>query len=182
MARKYGTTAPTTPRAALGPGAIRLVANGLRQFGLSFFAAFPERGFREYGLGTLRGAVRDSPPPIGTPLSKSARMPSTTPTTPAIWRTLGEATRWALRKPNKFNTSTTIATRLVLHCQKPQWLSDTAINVNGTTIPLSWSQPLNWLGGVPNGRGAEVNFWRTLTADRTITLDGSKTLGTLLVR
>lgn len=69
--------------------------------------------------------------------------------------------------------------RLVLHSQKPQWLSDSAINVNGTTIPLSWSQPLNWLGGVPNATGAQVNFWRTLTANRTITLDGTKTVGTM---
>jgi autotransporter-associated beta strand protein len=70
-------------------------------------------------------------------------------------------------------------TRRVLHSQKPQWLSDSSINVNGTTIPLSWSQELNWLGGVPNAVGAEVNFWRTLTASRTITLDGSKTVGIL---
>jgi autotransporter-associated beta strand protein len=69
--------------------------------------------------------------------------------------------------------------RRVLASQKPQWLSDTAINVNGTVIPLSWSQPLNWLGGVPNALGAEVNFWRTNTASRTITLDGNKTVGTL---
>ena len=70
-------------------------------------------------------------------------------------------------------------TRRVLHSQKPQWLSDSAINVSGTTIPLSWSEQLNWLGGVPNAAGAEVNFWRTLTANRTITLDGSKTVGTM---
>lgn len=71
-------------------------------------------------------------------------------------------------------------TRRVLPGQKPQWLSDSAINVNGTTIPLSWSEQLNWLGGVPNAAAAEVNFWRTLTANRTITLDGSKTAGKLL--
>jgi autotransporter-associated beta strand protein len=69
--------------------------------------------------------------------------------------------------------------RLVLPSQKPQWLSDSAINVNGTNIPLSWNQPLNWLGGVPNSTGAEANFWRTNTANRTITLDGSKTVGKL---
>src|SRR4051812_41288487 len=67
--------------------------------------------------------------------------------------------------------------RRVLHSQKQQWLSDGPINVNGTTIPLSWSEQLNWLGGVPNAPGAEVNFWRTLTASRTVTLDGSKTVG-----
>src|SRR4051812_5623863 len=71
-------------------------------------------------------------------------------------------------------------TRRVLHSQKPQWLSDSAINVNGAVHPLSWSDQLNWLGGVPNAAGAEVNFWRTLTANRTITLDGAKTLGKLL--
>jgi autotransporter-associated beta strand protein len=69
--------------------------------------------------------------------------------------------------------------RRVLASQKPQWLSDAAINVNGTVIPLSWNQPLNWLGDVPNATGAEVNFWRTLSSDRTITLDGDKTIGTL---
>ena len=69
--------------------------------------------------------------------------------------------------------------RLVLPSQKPQWLSDTAINVNGTNVPLSWNQPLNWLGGVPNSADAEANFWRTTTANRAITLDGSKTVGTL---
>jgi autotransporter-associated beta strand protein len=69
--------------------------------------------------------------------------------------------------------------RRVLPTQLPQWLSDSAINVNGTIVPLSWSQPLNWLGGVPNSIGAEVNFWRTLTAPRTITLDGNKTIGKL---
>jgi autotransporter-associated beta strand protein len=70
--------------------------------------------------------------------------------------------------------------RLVLPGQKPQWLSDSAINVNGTTIPLSWNQPLNWLGGVPNANRAQANFWRTLTAARTITLDGNKTIGSML--
>jgi len=69
--------------------------------------------------------------------------------------------------------------RRVLPTQKPQWLSNSAINVGGATIPLSWSQPLNWLGGVPNASGAEANFWRTLTANRTITLDGNKTIGKL---
>ncbi|HEX3600311.1 MAG TPA: autotransporter-associated beta strand repeat-containing protein, partial [Lacipirellulaceae bacterium] len=71
--------------------------------------------------------------------------------------------------------------RLVLPTQKPQWLSDSAINVNGTTIPLSWNQPLNWLGGVPNANGAQANFWRTLTADRAITLDGTKIIGSMLL-
>src|SRR5262249_56585510 len=68
--------------------------------------------------------------------------------------------------------------RLVLPTQKPQWLSDTSIIVNGASVPLSWNQPLNWLGGVPNRADAEANFYRTLTATRTITLDGSKTICT----
>jgi autotransporter-associated beta strand protein len=68
----------------------------------------------------------------------------------------------------------------VLHSQKPQWLSDSAINVNGTTIPLSWGEQLNWLGGVPDAPGAEANFWRTLTANRTITLGaGTTTVGVM---
>jgi hypothetical protein len=70
-------------------------------------------------------------------------------------------------------------TRLVLPGQQPQWLTDAAINVNGTVIPLSWSQQLNWIGGVPDGVGAVANFYRTNTAARTLTLDGARTLGTL---
>jgi hypothetical protein len=69
--------------------------------------------------------------------------------------------------------------RLVLPGQQPQWLSDDVINVNGTSIPLSWNQPLNWIGGVPNGTSAIANFYRTNTAPRTITLDGPQTVGTL---
>jgi autotransporter-associated beta strand protein len=68
-------------------------------------------------------------------------------------------------------------TRRVLASEKPQWLSDSAIDVNGTVIPLSWNQTLNWKGGIPNAAGAEANFWRTLSANRTITLDGNKTAG-----
>jgi autotransporter-associated beta strand protein len=68
--------------------------------------------------------------------------------------------------------------RLVLPTQQPQWLSNTAINLNGT-IPLSWGQALNWIGGVPDGAGKVANFFRTNTAARTITLDGSRTVGTL---
>ena len=82
--------------------------------------------------------------------------------------------RMGITRPSRFSTNT-ISLATVLPSQKPQWLSDTAINVNGTIIPLSWNQPLNWIGGVPNATGAEANFWRTITADRTITLDGSKT-------
>src|SRR6185437_1925963 len=72
-------------------------------------------------------------------------------------------------------------TRLVLPGQQPQWLSDAAFTIGDAATPvnLSWSQQLNWLGGVPNAPGAVANFYRTNTAARSITLDGSKTVGTL---
>jgi autotransporter-associated beta strand protein len=44
---------------------------------------------------------------------------------------------------------------------------------------LSWNHSLNWLGGVPNDVGAVANFWRTNKSNRTIALDGNKTIGTL---
>ncbi len=81
-------------------------------------------------------------------------------------------------------------TRLVLPGQQPQWLPDAAYTIGdaATPVPLSWNQPLNWLGSgvvngmpnsVPNSPGAVANFFRTNTAARTITLDGNKTIGTL---
>ncbi len=81
-------------------------------------------------------------------------------------------------------------TRLVLPGQQPQWLPDNAYTIGdaATPVPLSWNQPLNWLGSgvvngvpnsVPNSPGAVANFFRTNTAARTITLDGDKTIGTL---
>ena len=69
--------------------------------------------------------------------------------------------------------------KLVLPGQQPQWLSDSEINVNGTVIPLSWGEFLNWKGGIPNAAGAIANFYRTNTAARTITLDAARTVGTL---
>jgi hypothetical protein len=72
-------------------------------------------------------------------------------------------------------------TRLVMPGQQPQWLSDAAWTIGDadTPVSLSWSEQLNWLGGVPNAPGAIANFFRTNTAARSITLDGSKTIGTL---
>ena len=81
-------------------------------------------------------------------------------------------------------------TRLVLPGQQPQWLPDNAYTIGDAAmpVPLSWNQPLNWLGdgvvnglpnSVPNSPGAVANFFRTNTAARTITLDGNKTIGTL---
>ncbi len=78
--------------------------------------------------------------------------------------------------------------RLVLPGQQPQWLPDGAYTIGdaATPVPLSWNQTLNWLGNgvvngvpnsVPNSPGAVANFFRTNTAARTITLDGSKTVG-----
>ena len=55
-------------------------------------------------------------------------------------------------------------------------MAETEINVNGTTIPLTWSQPLNWVGGVPNAAVRGKLFRRTLTTNRAITLDGTKTI------
>ena len=81
-------------------------------------------------------------------------------------------------------------TRLVIPGQQPQWLPDAAYTIGdaATPVPLSWNQPLNWLGNgvvngvpnsIPNSPGAVANFYRTNTAARTITLDGDKTIGTL---
>jgi autotransporter-associated beta strand protein len=52
----------------------------------------------------------------------------------------------------------------------PQWNLD----ANG-----SWGVSANWIGGIPNAPGATANFLGVITAPRTITLDGDKTVGTL---
>ena len=51
-------------------------------------------------------------------------------------------------------------------------VSDWSANANG-----SWSAGGSWTGAVPNGVGQTGNFNFPLTAVRTVTLDGSKTLG-----
>ncbi|HEV8606106.1 MAG TPA: autotransporter-associated beta strand repeat-containing protein [Tepidisphaeraceae bacterium] len=64
-------------------------------------------------------------------------------------------------------------TNILLHVVSsgpPQWNLD----ANG-----SWSIAANWIGGVPNAPGAVANFLGKITAPRTITLDGDKTVGTI---
>jgi fibronectin-binding autotransporter adhesin len=72
-------------------------------------------------------------------------------------------------------------TRLVMPGQQPQWLPDAAYTIGdaATLVALSWSQSLNWIGGIPDASGAVASFFRTNTAARTIALDGSHTVGTL---
>ena len=58
--------------------------------------------------------------------------------------------------------------RLTLRSEKPQWLSDSAINVNGTvdSTKLESAAELE-RRRTQHQRRSEVNFWRTLTANRT---------------
>ena len=66
-------------------------------------------------------------------------------------------------------------TRITLPGQQPQWLPDAAYTIGdaATPVPLSWNQPLNWLGSgivnglpnsIPNGVGAVANFFSTNTS------------------
>lgn len=41
----------------------------------------------------------------------------------------------------------------------------------------SWNTAGNWQGGIPNGGGDTASFTTQLTANRTVTLDGNKTIG-----
>src|SRR5215208_903109 len=50
----------------------------------------------------------------------------------------------------------------------PQWIKDG----DG-----SWGDSLNWDGGVPNSSAAFANFLGVITAPRTVTLDGDRTVG-----
>ncbi len=43
----------------------------------------------------------------------------------------------------------------------------------------SWSQAINWTGGVPNSIAAVANFGTVATAAQTVTVDGSPTVGAL---
>jgi autotransporter-associated beta strand protein len=64
-------------------------------------------------------------------------------------------------------------TSFVLHVVSsgpPQWNLD----ANG-----SWGVAANWIGGIPNAPGATANFLGKITAPRTVTLDGDKTVGTI---
>ncbi|MCU0779815.1 MAG: autotransporter-associated beta strand repeat-containing protein, partial [Akkermansiaceae bacterium] len=56
---------------------------------------------------------------------------------------------------------------------------------NNTTTGLSWNTVGSWTGltngQVPNAIGATANFTMNITAARTITMDGDKTVGTLAI-
>ena len=45
----------------------------------------------------------------------------------------------------------------------------------------SWGLATNWSAGVPNAAGDIVNFTNNITAARTVTLEGSRTMGTLRI-
>jgi hypothetical protein len=60
-----------------------------------------------------------------------------------------------------------VATRM-LDGPPPQW------NKDGDG---SWGDALNWDGGVPNTSAAFANFLGAITAPRTVTLDGDRTVG-----
>jgi hypothetical protein len=53
---------------------------------------------------------------------------------------------------------------------EPTW----NVNAGGT-----WSNPGNWVGGVPNGADAEANFGAAISLPRTVTLNAPFTVGTL---
>ena len=44
----------------------------------------------------------------------------------------------------------------------------------------NWSDQSNWSGGVPSGKGALAKFTSAVTAARTITLDASRTIGSIV--
>jgi autotransporter-associated beta strand protein len=43
----------------------------------------------------------------------------------------------------------------------------------------NWSAAANWTNGVPNGAGVAVRFLDAITAPRTVTIDGARTVGSL---
>ncbi len=43
----------------------------------------------------------------------------------------------------------------------------------------NWSAAANWSNGIPNGVGAGVSFLGAITAPRTVTIDGARTVGNL---
>jgi autotransporter-associated beta strand protein len=55
-------------------------------------------------------------------------------------------------------------------------ISDWNVDADG-----SWNTSGNWTSAVPNGVGETVNFIKPLTAARTVTLDGTKTIGGMAI-
>jgi hypothetical protein len=43
----------------------------------------------------------------------------------------------------------------------------------------NWSNSANWSGAVPSGNGVKAVFGSIITAPRTVTVDGARTVGTL---
>ncbi len=62
-------------------------------------------------------------------------------------------------------------------------IGDAVVTAWATDGSGSWTSPVNWTGGVPNSAGASATFGSVLNAPNapaTVTLDGSKTVGTII--
>jgi len=60
-----------------------------------------------------------------------------------------------------------------------QTFSTTSWNGTNPTLMEGSTVVIDWMGGVPNSAGAVANFYKNLTTNQTVTLDGSKTVGTI---
>ncbi|HEV8605643.1 MAG TPA: hypothetical protein VGQ99_09770, partial [Tepidisphaeraceae bacterium] len=69
-----------------------------------------------------------------------------------------------------FRLSGTLVATRSLNNNPPQWIHDG----DG-----SWADPANWDGGIPNAPDAAANFLGAITAPRTVTLDGNRTVGAI---
>ena len=65
--------------------------------------------------------------------------------------------------------------------QTSNWTYNGATATSTTAASNQWGNALSWSAGVPNAIGATANFTANITAARTITLDGDKTVGTLTI-
>jgi autotransporter-associated beta strand protein len=74
--------------------------------------------------------------------------------------------------PGKSYAFNVLGNNVVLSISNTGVAAQWNVDANG-----SWNTASNWVGGVPNGSGDTASFTKALTANRTVTLDGNKTIG-----
>ncbi len=87
-----------------------------------------------------------------------------------------------MKKRSSLLPNFALACSMVLTCASSTFAASGTWNYDGTAATSNtWNASGSWTGGIPNGVGESATFSKDITAARSITLDGDKTVGSLTI-